>query len=162
MCNVYLQITLQALHGLQPGTQGHLLLKTENGQYQLLRVGPAPTTGTPSGTAVTPNSIAGNAVVAAPSPGTTYRLASVPAVSRLNTQFTGPPLATIRKTVQVTHFYTCYKTRCSSCRNSLVCDFSLLEWCSIVDYVFYFNITRFDCIPLYKKFEIILYYRYSF
>ncbi|XP_043675897.1 transcription initiation factor TFIID subunit 4 isoform X2 [Vespula pensylvanica] len=93
-------ITLQALHGLQPGTQGHLLLKTENGQYQLLRVGPAPTTGTPSGTAVTPNSIAGNAVVAAPSPGTTYRLASVPAVSRLNTQFTGPPLATIRKTVQ--------------------------------------------------------------
>ncbi|EFN63541.1 Transcription initiation factor TFIID subunit 4 [Camponotus floridanus] len=72
-------ITLQALHGLQPGTQGHLLLKTENGQYQLLRVGPAPTAGTPTGTAVTPNSIAGNAVVAAPSPGTTYRLTSVPA-----------------------------------------------------------------------------------
>ncbi|XP_072767422.1 transcription initiation factor TFIID subunit 4 isoform X2 [Anoplolepis gracilipes] len=71
-------ITLQALHGLQPGTQGHLLLKTENGQYQLLRVGPAPTAGTPTGTAVTPNSIAGNAVVAAPSPGTTYRLTSVP------------------------------------------------------------------------------------
>ncbi|XP_011263355.1 transcription initiation factor TFIID subunit 4 isoform X1 [Camponotus floridanus] len=93
-------ITLQALHGLQPGTQGHLLLKTENGQYQLLRVGPAPTAGTPTGTAVTPNSIAGNAVVAAPSPGTTYRLTSVPAVSRLNTQFTGPPLATLRKSVQ--------------------------------------------------------------
>ncbi|XP_015177994.1 PREDICTED: transcription initiation factor TFIID subunit 4 isoform X2 [Polistes dominula] len=93
-------ITLQALHGLQPGTQGHLLLKTENGQYQLLRVGPAPTAGTPSGTAVTPNSITGNAVVAAPSPGTTYRLTSVPAVSRLNTQFTGPPLATLRKPVQ--------------------------------------------------------------
>ncbi|XP_043503722.1 transcription initiation factor TFIID subunit 4-like isoform X2 [Polistes fuscatus] len=93
-------ITLQALHGLQPGAQGHLLLKTENGQYQLLRVGPAPTAGTPSGTAVTPNSITGNAVVAAPSPGTTYRLASVPAVSRLNTQFTGPPLATLRKPVQ--------------------------------------------------------------
>ncbi|CAA9995286.1 unnamed protein product [Nesidiocoris tenuis] len=34
------QITLQALQGLAPGTQGHLLLKTENGQYQLLRVGP--------------------------------------------------------------------------------------------------------------------------
>ncbi|GJQ67760.1 Taf4 [Trypoxylus dichotomus] len=31
-----------SLHGLQPGQQGHLLLKTENGQYQLLRVGPAP------------------------------------------------------------------------------------------------------------------------
>ncbi|XP_022902085.1 transcription initiation factor TFIID subunit 4 isoform X4 [Onthophagus taurus] len=36
------QLTLQSLHGLQPGQQGHLLLKTENGQYQLLRVGPAP------------------------------------------------------------------------------------------------------------------------
>ncbi|XP_033297531.1 transcription initiation factor TFIID subunit 4 isoform X2 [Bombus bifarius] len=93
-------ITLQTLHGLQPGTQGHILLKTETGQFQLLRVGPAPTAGTPGGTTVTPNSIAGNAVVAAPSPGTTYRLASVPAVSRLNTQFTGPPLATLRKSIQ--------------------------------------------------------------
>ncbi|XP_053995011.1 transcription initiation factor TFIID subunit 4 isoform X1 [Hylaeus anthracinus] len=93
-------ITLQTLHSLQPGTQGHILLKTETGQYQLIRVGPPPTAGTPAGTAVTPNSIAGNAVVAAPSPGTAYRLASVPAVSRLNTQFTGPPLATLRKTVQ--------------------------------------------------------------
>lgn len=111
-----LQITLQALHGLQPGTQGHLLLKTENGQFQLLRVGPAPTASTPTGTptAVTPNSISGNAVVAAPSPGTTYRLASVPAVSRLNTQFTGPSLATLRKSIQVTHCYTSYKTRCSA------------------------------------------------
>ncbi|XP_063393603.1 transcription initiation factor TFIID subunit 4 isoform X1 [Cydia fagiglandana] len=35
-------ITLQTLQSLQPGQQGHLLLKTENGQYQLLRVGPAP------------------------------------------------------------------------------------------------------------------------
>jgi len=78
-------------------------------------VGPAPTAGTPTGTAVTPNSITGNAVVAAaPSPGTTYRLTSVPTVSRLNTQFTGPPLATLRKSVQVTHFYTSYKTRCSA------------------------------------------------
>ncbi|XP_017768526.1 PREDICTED: transcription initiation factor TFIID subunit 4 isoform X2 [Nicrophorus vespilloides] len=39
------QLTLQSLQGLQPGQQGHLLLKTENGQYQLLRVGPAPTGG---------------------------------------------------------------------------------------------------------------------
>ncbi|XP_066591989.1 transcription initiation factor TFIID subunit 4-like isoform X2 [Prorops nasuta] len=94
-------ITLQAVHGLQPGTQGHLLLKTENGQYQLLRVGPAvPTAGTPAGTTVTPNSITGNAVVTGPTAGTTYRLASVPAVSRLNTQFTGPPLTTIRKPIQ--------------------------------------------------------------
>ncbi|XP_072931420.1 transcription initiation factor TFIID subunit 4-like isoform X4 [Epargyreus clarus] len=35
-------ITLQTLQSLQQGQQGHLLLKTENGQYQLLRVGPAP------------------------------------------------------------------------------------------------------------------------
>ncbi|XP_063986755.1 transcription initiation factor TFIID subunit 4-like isoform X2 [Diachasmimorpha longicaudata] len=92
-------ITLQALQGLAPGAQGHLIVKTENGQYQLLRVGPAPTTGTPAGGAVTANSIGGNAVVG-PTAGTTYRLASVPAVSRLNAQFTGPPLATIRKPVQ--------------------------------------------------------------
>ncbi|XP_073949989.1 TBP-associated factor 4 isoform X1 [Choristoneura fumiferana] len=39
-------ITLQTLQSLQPGQQGHLLLKTENGQYQLLRVGPAPAAGT--------------------------------------------------------------------------------------------------------------------
>lgn len=91
------------MHGLQPGTQGHLLLKTENGQYQLLRVGPPPTAATPSGTAVTPNSMAGSAVVAAPTAGTTYRVTSLPAVSRLNAQFTGPPLATIRKPIQVTH-----------------------------------------------------------
>ncbi|XP_050315614.1 transcription initiation factor TFIID subunit 4 isoform X7 [Anthonomus grandis grandis] len=37
-------LTLQSFHGLQPGQQGALLLKTENGQYQLLRVGPAPPT----------------------------------------------------------------------------------------------------------------------
>ncbi|XP_049818694.1 transcription initiation factor TFIID subunit 4 isoform X2 [Aethina tumida] len=34
------QLTLQSFPGLQPGQQGALLLKTENGQYQLLRVGP--------------------------------------------------------------------------------------------------------------------------
>ncbi|XP_053624141.1 transcription initiation factor TFIID subunit 4 isoform X6 [Plodia interpunctella] len=39
-------ITLQTLQSLQPGQPGHLLLKTENGQYQLLRVGPAPTAST--------------------------------------------------------------------------------------------------------------------
>ncbi|XP_020282478.1 transcription initiation factor TFIID subunit 4 isoform X2 [Pseudomyrmex gracilis] len=84
-------ITLQALHSLQPGTQGHLLLKTENGQFQLLRVGPAPTAGTPAGTAVTPNSITGNAVVAAaPTPGTTYRIASVPATVTVAPTITTP------------------------------------------------------------------------
>ncbi|CAL1680602.1 unnamed protein product [Lasius platythorax] len=92
-------ITLQAVHGLQPGTQGHLLLKTENGQYQLLRVGPAPTAGTATGTAVTPNSITGNAVVAAPSPGTTYRLTSVPAtVAPITTSTTTPRTVTTAPT----------------------------------------------------------------
>ncbi|XP_063239776.1 transcription initiation factor TFIID subunit 4 isoform X2 [Bacillus rossius redtenbacheri] len=66
------QITLQTLQGLQPGTQGHLLLKTENGQYQLLRVGPAPAA--PSSTGVVPS----NAPGSLPG-GTTYRLQSVPA-----------------------------------------------------------------------------------
>ncbi|KAK9880919.1 hypothetical protein WA026_013252 [Henosepilachna vigintioctopunctata] len=44
------QLTLQSFHGLQPGQQGHLLLKTENGQYQLLRVGPAPSATNLTGT----------------------------------------------------------------------------------------------------------------
>nr|CAD7257696.1 unnamed protein product [Timema shepardi] len=65
------QITLQTLQGLQPGTQGHLLLKTENGQFQLLRVGPAPNT---PGSSITPNSAAGTL-----NSGTTYRIQSVPA-----------------------------------------------------------------------------------
>ncbi|KAL3274954.1 hypothetical protein HHI36_019730 [Cryptolaemus montrouzieri] len=43
-------LTLQSFHGLQPGQQGHLLLKTENGQYQLLRVGPAPASANLTGT----------------------------------------------------------------------------------------------------------------
>ncbi|XP_047359461.1 transcription initiation factor TFIID subunit 4 isoform X3 [Vespa velutina] len=106
-------ITLQALHGLQPGTQGHLLLKTENGQYQLLRVGPAPTAGTPSGTAVTPNSITGNAVVAAPSPGTTYRLASVPAqtvAAAITTANATPPTLTTAATTTATPTATTVQT----------------------------------------------------
>lgn len=105
------QITLQAFHGLQ--IQGNLIVKTENGQYQCIRVA-APASATPGGTAVTQNSIGGNTVVAAPTAGTTYRLASVPVVSRLNTQFTGPPLATLRKPIQVTHSHTSYETRCSA------------------------------------------------
>ncbi|XP_058790507.1 transcription initiation factor TFIID subunit 4-like isoform X2 [Phymastichus coffea] len=74
-------ITLQTLQGLQgSGPGGHLLLKTENGQYQLLRVGPVPQQGTPAGT-VTQNSIAANTMVATAGAGgtTTYRLASLPA-----------------------------------------------------------------------------------
>ncbi|KAK5639764.1 hypothetical protein RI129_010575 [Pyrocoelia pectoralis] len=84
------QLTLQSLHGLQPGQQGHLLLKTENGQYQLLRVGPAPgvTTG------LTPSTAAG---VTAP---LTFRMQTVPAVSRLNIQFPGTPLSQ-QKTIEL-------------------------------------------------------------
>lgn len=51
------QITLQTLQGL--GTQGHLLLKTENGQYRLLRVGP-PSAGAGQQAQTTP--ISGNNV----------------------------------------------------------------------------------------------------
>ncbi|KAK9499294.1 hypothetical protein O3M35_002350 [Rhynocoris fuscipes] len=50
------QITLQALQGLSPGTQGHLLLKTENGQYQLLRV-QAPSAATQGQTIAAGNNI---------------------------------------------------------------------------------------------------------
>lgn len=67
-------ITLQALQGLQPGTSGHLLLKTENGQYQLLRVGAAPTT--PAAAAITPTGSPATATTGMPT--TTYRLQSVP------------------------------------------------------------------------------------
>ncbi|XP_076171101.1 transcription initiation factor TFIID subunit 4 isoform X3 [Ptiloglossa arizonensis] len=105
-------ITLQTLHGLQPGTQGHILLKTETGQYQLIRVGPPPTAGTPAGTAVTPNSIAGNAVVAAPSPGTTYRLASVPATvaATITTATTTPVTVTAAATTTPTPPVTTVQT----------------------------------------------------
>ncbi|GLG98812.1 Transcription initiation factor TFIID subunit 4 [Gryllus bimaculatus] len=97
------QITLQTLQGLQAGTQGHLLLKTESGQYQLLRVGPAPTT---PGAAIAPS-----ATASIPS-GATYRIQSVPtgavAVATTTTsaaiQATQPPaLATTQNaTVQRT------------------------------------------------------------
>ncbi|KAF2878629.1 hypothetical protein ILUMI_27537 [Ignelater luminosus] len=74
------QLTLQSLHGLQPGQQGHLLLKTENGQYQLLRVGPAPavTAGLTSSTA--PGATAP----------LTFRMQTVPAQGATATQATTP------------------------------------------------------------------------
>jgi hypothetical protein len=56
------------------------LLKSESGQLQLLRIGPAP-----NSNQLTPNLSTGNQ---------TIRLQTVPAVSR----FTGPPLA-LRKTI---------------------------------------------------------------
>ncbi|XP_051161938.1 transcription initiation factor TFIID subunit 4 isoform X2 [Leptopilina boulardi] len=72
-------ITLQAFHGLQ--IQGNLIVKTENGQYQCIRVA-APASAAPGGTAVTPNSIGANTMVATPTGGTTYRLASVPVTAQ--------------------------------------------------------------------------------
>lgn len=62
------------MQGLQPGTQGHLLLKTENGQYQLIRVGPATTTPT---AAIAQNNAANAA----------FRVQSVPAVSMRKTVY---------------------------------------------------------------------------
>ncbi|CAH4033008.1 transcription initiation factor TFIID subunit 4 isoform X1 [Pieris brassicae] len=73
-------ITLQTLQSLQQGQQGHLLLKTENGQYQLLRVGPAP-----AGSTLT-----------APQP-QTLRLSTVPAhpgVVTASTSVAVPQMAT--------------------------------------------------------------------
>lgn len=73
-----MQHALQNLPG-QPGST--LLLKGDNGQFQLLRIGPAP-----QGAQVTSGlNNSGNQ---------TIRLQTVPAVSR----FTGPPLA-LRKTI---------------------------------------------------------------
>ncbi|XP_038114533.1 transcription initiation factor TFIID subunit 4 isoform X8 [Culex quinquefasciatus] len=77
-------ITLSALQG-QPGST--LLLKNEQGQFQLLRIGPAP-----SGAQITPANL-----TATSGANQTIRLQTVPAVSR----FTGPPLA-LRKTIVTT------------------------------------------------------------
>lgn len=79
-----MQITLSALQG-QPGST--LLLKNEQGQFQLLRIGPAPT-----GAQITPANL-----TATSGGNQTIRLQTVPAVSR----FTGPPLA-LRKTIVTT------------------------------------------------------------
>lgn len=64
---MFQQLTLQSFHGLQPGQQGALLLKTENGQYQLLRVGPAPA--------------AANINTSQPGQAVTFRMQTVQAVS---------------------------------------------------------------------------------
>lgn len=73
------QITMSALQPGQPGSA--LLLKTENGQYRLLQLGPA---ASQPGQPALPNSGANQ----------TIRIQTVPSVSR----FTGPPLA-LRKTI---------------------------------------------------------------
>ncbi|XP_055621360.1 transcription initiation factor TFIID subunit 4 isoform X2 [Toxorhynchites rutilus septentrionalis] len=77
-------ITLSALQG-QPGST--LLLKNEQGQFQLLRIGPAP-----AGAQITPANLTATSAT-----NQTIRLQTVPAVSR----FTGPPLA-LRKTIVTT------------------------------------------------------------
>ncbi|XP_031619816.1 transcription initiation factor TFIID subunit 4 isoform X3 [Contarinia nasturtii] len=71
-------ITLSALQTGQPGSA--LLLKTENGQYRLLHVGPS--------TQTTQQNLPNSGV------NPTIRIQTVPSVSR----FTGPPLA-LRKTI---------------------------------------------------------------
>ncbi|KAL1131012.1 hypothetical protein AAG570_012250 [Ranatra chinensis] len=81
------QITLQALQGLAPGTQGHLLLKTENGQYQLLRVGPAaPQAATAAAAAATANIPPNNAATAG------FRVQAIPDAGAVHTPV--PALAT--------------------------------------------------------------------
>lgn len=67
-----------------PGGQSPsaLLLKTESGQYQLLRVGPVPSQNVTQQNMVSTSN-------------QTIRLQTVPAVSR----FTGPPLTLTRKTI---------------------------------------------------------------
>jgi len=72
-------LTLQTL---QQAQGGHILLKTENGQYQLLRVGPAPG----QGTAITQNNA-------------NFRVQSVPAVATSNVSIAGTPTTTPTQTI---------------------------------------------------------------
>lgn len=79
---------LQSLQGSQPGQT--ILVKADNGQYQLLRIGP------PAGAQqVAPGTLTTS------SGNQTIRLQTVPAVSR----FAGPPLA-LRKTITVSQAQT--------------------------------------------------------
>ncbi|KAH1004242.1 hypothetical protein HUJ04_004026 [Dendroctonus ponderosae] len=82
------QLTLQSFHGLQPGQQGALLLKTENGQYQLLRVGPATAT-----TNLTTSQASGQPM--------TFRMQTVPAQT-VSTAATNPVQAGGTTTVSST------------------------------------------------------------
>ncbi|CAK1553987.1 unnamed protein product [Leptosia nina] len=79
-------ITLQTLQSLQQGQQGHLLLKTENGQYQLLRVGPAPAASTL--TAPQPQTLRLSTVPAHPGVVTVSTSVAVP--SQMGAMPTGP------------------------------------------------------------------------
>jgi transcription initiation factor TFIID subunit 4 len=72
---------------LQPGQQGHLLLKTENGQYQLLRVGPPPAAANITATSTPgpqPVTLRMQTVAAAP----TSSVATSPAVAGATTTVT--------------------------------------------------------------------------
>lgn len=70
------------MQGLQGG-QGHLLLKNENGQYQLLRVGSVTT----QATGVVSNSTTNNNNSIPTLPSGSIRLQTVPLVSKLNLVF---------------------------------------------------------------------------
>ncbi|CAH2103468.1 unnamed protein product [Euphydryas editha] len=83
-------ITLQTLQSLQQGQQGHLLLKTENGQYQLLRVGPAPVASTL--TAPQPQTLRLSTVPA--HPGVATVSTSVASPSQMAGQMPAGPVAT--------------------------------------------------------------------
>lgn len=72
-------LTLQTL---QQAQGGHILLKTENGQYQLLRVGPAPS----QGNAITQNNA-------------NFRVQSVPSVATNNVSIAGTPTTTPTQTI---------------------------------------------------------------
>lgn len=109
-------------------------MKSESGQFQLLRIGPAPTA-----QQLQQNNISGTA-------NQTIRLQTVPAVSR----FTGPPLA-LRKTivtqqvkqksnviVRKTNYYNINLKEISiSLSNLLINNFSL-KFCLMIQLIFCF------------------------
>ncbi|XP_071535117.1 transcription initiation factor TFIID subunit 4-like isoform X5 [Panulirus ornatus] len=81
------QITLGALQGLPPGAQGHLLVKTENGQLQLLRVN----------TAATPGQLPANVTTTTAlqqAPNAAYRFQPPPNTAALSTATTTTTIAT--------------------------------------------------------------------
>ncbi|CAG9558068.1 unnamed protein product [Danaus chrysippus] len=82
-------ITLQTLQSLQQGQQGHLLLKTENGHYQLLRVGPGPGANT-----LAPQQQTMRLSTVPAHPGVSTVSTSVPAPGQIPGQMPPAPVAT--------------------------------------------------------------------
>lgn len=122
------QLTLSALQNLQnSGQPGQaILLKTENGQFQLLRVGPSPVVGGQQNMTSTTNQ--------------TIRLQTVPAVSR----FTGPPLA-LRKTI-VTQQQVKAKANVIQTINFLFLSFLLIK---TIKYYYYYQSCTLFTLSLY-------------